>query len=88
MAKRFWNQFKLEIIPELEKAAKWWAVVPAPAVGDAVVVLELDPLQGSDWPVGRVIHLHEGRDGLVRAVTVEVGGVAYKRNLRHVMPLV
>ena len=88
MAERFWNQFKIEVIPELEKAAKWWAVVPPPAVGDAVVVLQLDPLQGSDWPVGTVVELHEGRDGLIRSVSVKVGGVIYRRNLRHIMPLV
>ena len=88
MARKFWSQFQLEIIPELEKAAKWWAVVPAPAVGDAVVVLQLEPQHGSDWPVGKVLEVHEGRDGLVRSVSVEVGGAVYRRNLRHVMPLV
>ena len=88
MARQFWEQFKIEIFPELEKANKWWHAVPGPQVGDAVVVLDLAPAQGTDWPVGVVQRIHTDRDGLVRKVTVKVRGQEYEHNLRHVMPLV
>ena len=88
LAVKFWLQFQKEIVPELEKAQKWWNVVPAPQVGDAVVILKLDPKHGPDWPVGVVREVHPGRDGLVRSATVEWKGKMYLRNLRHLMPLV
>ena len=88
MARLFWLQFKKEVIPELEKANKWWNVVPGPRVGDAVVVLELEPREGADWPVGVVQEVFTDARGLVRRVRVRVRGRDYERNLRHIMPLV
>ena len=88
MAAIFWEQFQAEIVPEMEKAQKWWGVVQPPKPGDAVVVLKLDPKEGQDWPVGVVQQVHPGRDGLVRSATVLVRGSLYERNLRHLMPLV
>ena len=87
LAQEFWRQFQREIVPEMEKAQKWWNVVPAPQPGDAVVVLKLDPHQGGDWPVGVVQEVHVGRDGLVRSATVLVRGTLYQRSLKHLMPL-
>ena len=88
MANQFWEQFQKHIVPEMEKAQKWWNTVPAPKPGDAVVVLKLDPHQGQDWPVGVVQEIHRGRDGLIRSATVLVKGSIYKRSLKHLMPLV
>ena len=88
MAADFWQQFQREVVPELEKAQKWWHCAPTPKPGDAVVVLKLDPKEGSHWPVGVVQEVHEGRDGKIRSATVLVRGALYKRSLRHLMPLV
>ena len=88
MAKLFWLQFQREVIPELEKANKWWHTVPGPKEGDAFVVLELEPKEGTDWPIGVVQRVYTDKEGLVRKVLVKVRGKTYERNLRHVMPLV
>ena len=77
MAKLFWLQFQREVMPELEKANKWWNTVPGPKEGDAVVVLELGPKEGTDWPVGVIQQVHKDKEGLVRKVLVKVRGKVY-----------
>ena len=83
----FYERFQRELVPELEKQAKWWSEKTPPEVGDVVCVLETPLTEYGHWPLGRILETYEGRDGLVRSVLVKTQGQILRRNLRHIIPL-
>ena len=82
-----WQRFIREYIPMLQKNKKWDRLIPIPAKGDFVVVLE-DRVRGL-WPLGRVVELCKANetDQLPRAAVVMVRGRTLKRPLHKLIPL-
>jgi len=73
---RFWNQFKAEIIPNMQQINKWTQEKPDLGVGDVVIMIEKNPKMKESalsvargaWPLGLVTKIHRSRDGKVRFV--------------------
>ena len=87
LKEELYQRFQKELIPELEKRQKWWDLVPEPEIDQFVICLECEPTIDGRWPLGRVVELLHGHDGVVRAVWVWVNGKMLKRHLRHIVPL-
>jgi hypothetical protein len=69
MADEFWRRWTREYLPLLRRHTKWMEPHRNVSVGDLVMVLE-HPMPRSKWPVGRIVDVRTGRDGLVRAALV------------------
>ncbi|XP_066583760.1 uncharacterized protein [Prorops nasuta] len=65
----FWKRWQIEYLNELQKRTKW--IHPGQGITADSVVLIIERNQPCMyWPMGRVIELHPGDDGIVRVVTV------------------
>ena len=82
-----YRRFQEELVPELEKRAKWWDVAPELKVDDVVICLKCDPTEDGRWPLGRVAEVIHGRDGLPRGAMVWVNNKFLKRHIHHLVPL-
>ncbi len=81
----FWRRFTQEMRPHLQKMTKWRLQGRNLQEGDVVVFLENN--DRGVWPLGRILHVREGVDGVVRRVTVLSAGTAYERAVERVMLL-
>ncbi|XP_055539757.1 uncharacterized protein LOC129726738 [Wyeomyia smithii] len=74
----FWRRWMRDYLPDLVKRTKWHAAVEPIKEDDIVVVV--DPkLPRNCWPKGRVIGVRKGKDGQVRAATVQTQYGHYER---------
>ena len=70
LAGLFWKRWVKEYLPILQSRQKWNTVKRNVAEGDIVLVVEQNIPRG-DWPLGRIIEVNRGRDGLVRSARVK-----------------
>ena len=70
---RFWDRFRGEILPFLQKTTKWTEEKRDLQKGD--VVLQLDDHTRGKWPLAIVHAIEQGRDGHVRAVLLRCPSV-------------
>ena len=78
LTRHFWQRWSLEYINSLKRYTKWHRASKNLAVGD-VVVLREDNTIPMKWPLAKVVEVHEGKDGLVRVVSVKTSSGIYKR---------
>ena len=67
----FWDRWSLEYLQQLQKATKWHKSTRNYAVGDLVMLTDGNAFQ-CQWTMAKVIKVYPGRDGLVRAVDVQL----------------
>ena len=60
----FWRRWSAEYLQHLQKAYKWKSQKPNLQPGDIVVITE-DATFTNHWPMGRIIKVFPGKDGLV-----------------------
>ena len=70
LANQFWRRWIREYIPELQKRNKWNMRQKNVEVGDVVLLLE-ENTPRCLWPLGLVVEVKKGRDGLVRTVKIK-----------------
>ena len=87
LANAFWSRWRKEYLQLLQQRQKWNEVKPNLQVGD-VVLMKDDGAPRCNWPMARVIELHEGDDELVRSVTLYSKGSTYKRPIHKTILLV
>ena len=63
----FWKRWVKEYLIELHRRQKWLEKKPNLGVGDVVLIMDENVPRGA-WPLGRVVDVNVGRDGLVRSV--------------------
>ena len=63
-------------LTSLRKYAKWHKPSPNLAI---IVVLNEDGMIPTTWPMGRIIEVFPGKDGLVRVVNVRTKNGIFKR---------
>ena len=81
-----WRRWLKEIAPRLNVTTKWCRCSPGNvAIGDIFLVIENSSPRGK-WPMGRVMSMFLGRDGIVRMCEVKVNGKR-KRAVRRLIPL-
>jgi len=79
MGQHFWARWRKEYLHHLQQRSKWQASCDSsPQVGDMVLMQE-DNVPPMFWPLGRVVEVHPGKDGIVRVVSVKTKGGVFKR---------
>ena len=68
-----WKRWKEEYLVHLHKRVKWRSQQQNTSPGDIVLLKENDTFSRT-WPLGRVIKVYPGPDGLVRTVDLRVNG--------------
>ena len=74
----FWKRWQREYLHQLSPRHKWMQESSSVAVGDIVLISE-DRVARGHWPMGRIIAVHPGNDGLLYTVTLRT----QKGNLRR-----
>ena len=68
----------------LNKRGKWFHPQRNLKVRDVVLVIGTKAKRG-EWPLGRITEAHQGKDGLVRVLKVQVGKYVYTRPFHRVV---
>ena len=63
----FWNRRKKEYLPSLNLRKRWTQRNRKFRVGDLVIISSHD-VPRSYWPMGRIVEVYPGRDGVVHSV--------------------
>ena len=69
-AQRFWRIWSTRYLHTLMERQKWSTPRPPLNIGDVVIILRSQS-RPMEWPLGRVMELHEGADGVARSATVQ-----------------
>jgi len=69
LAQQFMNRFQMGYIQELRERQKWNQASPPLKVGE-IVIVEMPNKKRLEWPLARVLEVHEGKDGHVRSATL------------------
>ena len=65
----FWRRWSRDYLQSLQPRGKLFQENPNLKIGDLVLITsEIRP--PSKWPLGRVVNIHPGKDGLVRVATI------------------
>ncbi|GFV92326.1 integrase catalytic domain-containing protein [Trichonephila clavipes] len=83
---KFWNRWSTEYLTHLQTRAKWSEQNPI-LMENQLVLLKDPNTKPLDWPMGRILEVFPGSDGLVRAVNVKTSTGILKRAITKVMPL-
>ena len=77
-ANLFWSRWTRDYLPQLRARTKWNTRRRNVRVNDIVLVMDkTEPKE--KWPLGRVIRVRRGNDGLVRDVRVQTATGRYDR---------
>ena len=82
----FWKRFQREYLSSLQQRSKWTKKQSNIKIGDLVLVKE-DNVPPGMWPLGKIISVHPGNDGLIRVVTVKTAKSILKRPIVKLAPL-
>ena len=86
LVRHFWRRWLQEWIPGLASRKKWNKAARNLTVGDVVIVMNTETARGL-WPLGRIIEVLPGKDGLVRVAKVRVGKTVFTRSINYLCPL-
>lgn len=79
MGQHFWARWRTEYLHHLQQRSKWQTSCDSsPQVGDMVMIQE-DNVPPMSWPLGRLVEVHPGKDGVTRVVSVKTKGGVLKR---------
>ena len=84
--RHFWHRWMTEWIPSLSARKKWFHERKNLQVNDVVLVVSSDSHR-AHWPLGRVIEVYPGKDGLIRSVKLQVGDKQLVRPVVKLCPL-
>ncbi|CAG9090548.1 unnamed protein product [Plutella xylostella] len=73
-----WNRWQSEYLTQLSQRSKWCRKQANFQIGDIVIIHDAN-LPAGKWPLGRIIQLHPGQDGLVRVVSIKTKNGILKR---------
>lgn len=86
IAQQFWRNWSSEYLSRLQQRPKWLSVAPNVKINDIVIIKD-ERFPPNQWPLGRVIELHPGKDGLIRVVTLKTQNGVIKRPIVKLCPL-
>lgn len=78
IAQHFWERFRKKVLSAMQIRPKWNSEQPNINKNDLVVTKD-DRFPVNHWPLGRVIDVHPGSDGLIRVATVKTQFSMLKR---------
>lgn len=80
LAERFWRRFVREYVPSLRKRHKHLQPRPNLQRGD-LVIITTEEMPRCSWPLGRVVEVMPGTDGLVRRARVKTAKREFIRSV-------
>ncbi|XP_076384684.1 uncharacterized protein LOC117218910 [Megalopta genalis] len=83
----FWTRWHKEYLNELSIRSKWKIGASDAIKVDMLVLLRDETLPAMRWPLGRIMEIHPGHDGVVRVATVKTANGLYKRSVKKLCPL-
>ncbi|XP_076383571.1 uncharacterized protein LOC143260874 [Megalopta genalis] len=83
----FWTRWHKEYLNELSIRSKWKSGASDAIKVDMLVLLRDETLPAMRWPLGRVMEIHPGHDGVVRVATIKTANGVYKRSVKKLCPL-
>ena len=83
---QFWKRWSSEYLLHLQQREKWRDPTENFCAGRLVLVKD-DRYPPSKWPLGRIIEVHPGPDGLVRVATVKTATTVLRRHIARLCPL-
>lgn len=72
MVNVFWKRWTREYLPILQVRQKWQIVGRNLAKDDIVLVADKSSPRNC-WPLGRILEVYPGRDGLIRSARLKTG---------------
>ncbi|XP_043279309.1 uncharacterized protein [Venturia canescens] len=82
----FWRRWHKEYLNELNIRNKWTDGSHDIKEG-TVVILQEDNSPPRHWPLGRIVQVIPGNDGIIRVVKVKTATGEFRRNIRKISPL-
>ncbi|XP_074645839.1 uncharacterized protein LOC141902097 [Tubulanus polymorphus] len=82
LSKLFWNPCYKEYVAGLNIKRKWFEEQGNAKVGGVVLITD-DSKKKMEWPMGRIVEVHPGRDGLVRSVTLRTKSGLIRRSVQR-----
>ena len=83
LVRHFWKRWSTEYLSTLRRYSKWHHPTRNHQIGD-MVLLQEDNLVPLKWPLGRIVEVHPGSDGLVRVVQVRTSTGTYRRPISKI----
>ncbi|XP_055315884.1 uncharacterized protein LOC129575818, partial [Sitodiplosis mosellana] len=83
--RQFWHRWQNEYLHTIQQRAKWHTPNDAIKKDDLVLISDSAPV--GKWPMGRVLEVHQGQDGLTRVATVKTANNTLKRPITKLAPL-
>ncbi|CAK9799145.1 hypothetical protein ANTPLA_LOCUS1910 [Anthophora plagiata] len=83
----FWARWYKEYINELNIRSKWQKNTSKKIERDDLVLIKEEALPSMRWPLGRVLEIHPGKDGIVRVATIKTANGIYKRCVKKLCVL-
>lgn len=83
LADLFWKRWLREYLPALQCRHRWQAAVRNFVPGDIVLVRD-DTMPRNIWPLGRIVDVYPGDDGLVRSVRVKTATTTLHRPITKI----
>jgi len=85
LAQVFWSRWRREFLCLCQARSKWTNEQRNLSVDDIVLIKEDAPR--SQWPLGRVLEVESGQDGLVRAAKVNTRSGSFRRPIAKLVRL-
>lgn len=82
----FWSSWSNSCLQRYQAIWKWNRRTPNLKRGDMVLVVD-ERYPPAKWPLGRIIAVHPGNDGLIRTVTVRTQSSTIDRPIVKICPL-
>ena len=71
LTQHFWKRWSNEYLQQLQKSGKWHKVKPNLQIGDLVLMTDGNSF-ATQWTMGKVVAIYQGKDQLVRAADIQV----------------
>lgn len=81
MVQDFWKRWSADYLNTLQQRKKWKTERENVRVGQ-LALLRDENAPPTHWPLGRIVRVRPGSDGLVRAVTISIDGNEYDRPIQ------
>ncbi|XP_046142171.1 uncharacterized protein LOC123988283 [Osmia bicornis bicornis] len=82
----FWTRWHREYLNELTTRRKWTTGGHAINEG-TIVLLREENTPSLHWPLGRVVKVHPGSDGIIRTATIKTAKTTLDRSVKRLVPL-
>ena len=86
MSELFWKRWIREYLPLLQQRQKWTSTMNNLKIGNIVLLVD-NTVSRNCWPLGRVVEVFPGHDGLVRKVRVRTKSTELNRPITKLILL-